>query len=178
MKKFSLNKTILLLSLSAIILPGCITQQKCSERFPCIESTDTIVRDSVQTIVRDSVLIVPSDSSALQALLECDKEQVRLKQIIAYTTGKYVEIPIIRIKDNVIYVECKADSLRIAWTWYERNRFKYVKTMTQAVQVRYQLTKWQSFLYVSGYILWGIILLAIIVIVLKFLVKINIPFLR
>ena len=166
MKKF--------LILIMLLVTSCNMQKYCSTHYPPIVSNDSTSNTEISYVRHDSIITIPPDSSWLKMYLECDKNgQVIMKQLDGYKVGKTVELPKVIIKNNILQAECKVDTTKIGIYWFN----KYVKTNIKVKQVAvkeiYKTTKFQSFLNVSGWILWGLILLSIIFVILKLLLKIK-----
>lgn len=139
---------------------GCATQKKCSEKYPCIASTDTF--KSVSIIYKDTIVNVPVniyDSASYRAFLECDSlGQVRVK---GYETklGQLLKLNT-NIRDNVLNVNCAIsykDSLRIAL----QSKETIVNTNVKQVSVPkiiYQMKWYQQTMYYFG---WFMLLVAL-----------------
>ena len=134
-----------------LIFSSCITQKKCSERFPCVKQSDTITKDSIIYIPHDSLIELPADSSYIQAYLGCvdengnlTRDKVRLMQIIAYKSGSKVNLPDLKLHDSLLSVICKVDSSKVAIYWFEKYVNRHVKIKQVAVNVEYRLKTWQA----------------------------------
>ena len=146
-----------------MIMTGCVTQQACSKRFPCLKETDT-THTVVTTVTRhDTVFKFQADSSALEALIDCSQGKARLTEILAYTQGKVVKIPIIKMKHDTLVIECRVDSSKVAVTYFEKHTTEFTKIKTQAVQIEFRQTSFQSFLMWAGIIAMGIIVIFVII---------------
>ena len=133
-----------------LLTTGCITHEKCSKQFPCLKETDTTRTKIVEVVRHDTIFEFQPDSSSIQALIECEGNIPRVKQIIAYNQGKRIEIPIITFKDKVLYVECRVDSAKVAKTWFEKRTTEYTKIKQNSVQVEFRQKTWQSALMWAG----------------------------
>lgn len=140
----------LVVALTVLMLSGCVTQEKCSKRFPCLKESDStrIIKEYVER--HDTAWRFAADSSTMQALIECEGEVPRLKQIIAYTQGKRVEIPVIKFRDKILYVECKIDSETVSKTYFERHRSEFEKIQQVKVQTEFRQRSYQAALMWLG----------------------------
>lgn len=112
-KKLSLSGIFLV---SLILVTGCCTQKRCNDMYPPVQSVNdsssVTTDESVQE--KDSLSHLPADSSMLKALLECNEfGQVVFKELQEYKNGKNVEVPVVKLKDNVLTVKCRVDSLAV-----------------------------------------------------------------
>jgi len=131
-----------------------MTREKCLERFP--PRVDSIYTSEVVYLPQDTFIKIQADTSALRALIDCEGEIPRLKQIIAYTAGKEVKIPIVKIRHDTLFVDCIVDSAVIAFRYYERHTDKFAKSR-EIIRENY-LTGWQLAQVWAGRILGGILL--------------------
>ena len=164
-------KTYTLIIISLIALSGCVTQEKCSKQFPCLKETDTTRTKIVEVVRHDTIFEFQPDSSSIQALIECEGNIPRLKQIIAYNQGKRIEIPIIKFKDKVLYVECRVDSAKVAKTWFEKRTTEYTKIKQNSVQVEFRQKSWQAALMWAG-------IVALVIILVYIIIRFAIPLLK
>lgn len=122
-------KKYLLLAMVIIIITGCVTKRRCMEKFPPSIVTEDSVTISEKIVYKDSIITLPADSSWLTALLKCDSTgNVYLSQLLNYQSGNKVGVPVIKIRDNIIKVECQVDSLQIYLLLKEKYLTKVHKT--------------------------------------------------
>lgn len=172
-----------LIFLLPLFLIGCITQEKCLERYP----PEIIQKDSsfseVTTVVKDTTIYEPADTSAwVKALLECDSlGQIRIIEL-QNQLGKKSKIKT-ELKNNTFKSTCIVDSSAVYFTWKElHEKSGAIKETTVKVPfpVPAQLTWWEQFkIRYGGYALgaWLAIILAVIIyIVLKVWGKFQLPF--
>lgn len=156
--KHLLNNLLFLIAVP-VFLTGCITQQKCNDRFPPVVSVkDSIVyKDSI--VEREKLITIPADSSWYEALLECDSlGQVKIKSLHT-ELGKRIEASI-AIKNNVLIGKCVADSALIVATWNERHSTtNSTKTETKIKEVVRKVGPW----YVEPLIGWFVLSLLYII---------------
>ena len=154
-----------------IIMTGCVSQQACSKRFPCLRETDT-THTVVTTVTRhDTVFKFQADSSALEALIDCSQGKARLTEILAYTQGKVVKIPIIKMKHDTLVIECRVDSSKVAVTYFEKHTTEFTKIKNQAVQIEFRKTKFDGFTFWWFFISAGLIFIFL-------LIKFGIPLIK
>ncbi len=133
-----------------LLTTGCITHEKCSKQFPCLKETDTTITKIVEVVRRDTIFAFQADSSSIQALIECEGNIPRLKQIIAYSQGERIEIPVIRLKHDTMYIDCRVDSSQVAVSYFERHVTEYTKIKQNSVTVEFRQKTWQSALMWAG----------------------------
>ena len=158
-----------------LFVTSCNMEKYCATHYPPVISNDSTSNTETSYTRHDSIITIPADSSWLKMYLECNKDgQVIAKQLDSYKSGKNVQLPKVIIKNNILQAECKVDTNKIGIYWFN----KYVKTNVKVKQVAvkeiYKTTKFQSFLNISGWILWGIILLGIIITLLKIFIKFKV----
>lgn len=172
-----------LIFLLPLFLIGCITQEKCLERYPPeiveTENTSTVVEETV----KDTLLKTNADSSAwAKALLECDSlGNVRIKEL-QNQLGERSHVKT-ELKNNTFTSTCVVDSSAVYFKWKERNE-KTVTVKEKTVKVPFpveaKLTWWDQFkINYGGYALgaWLAVILAVIIyIVLKVWGKFQLPF--
>lgn len=80
----------LLIILTSLLSVSCVTQKRCSEKFPITSSKDSIYIETIKEvpyyIEGDSILIeVPSDCDDIDPIIV---ENSRLRQVISILNGK------------------------------------------------------------------------------------------
>jgi|GEM_PF-2108568 len=176
---------IILVTLMISIFSGCITREKCMQRFPPeITNKDSSHSETIISY-RDTSIFYPADTSAwVKAIAECDSlGNVRLTNL-QKEFGRRSEA-MVSIKDNVLTAKCKIDSMSIYLKLketYEKNNSVAITTIKVPYPVEKQLTWWEQFkVAYGGYALisWLIlIVLIIIMIIAKIYLKVQIPFLK
>ena len=78
----SMIKPGFLILLLAALMSGCITEKRCSERYPVAERSTVLVQHDTVTSVKDSLIPLPADSGLIKALLECQDGKVVVKEIL------------------------------------------------------------------------------------------------
>lgn len=148
------------------MLSACVTQKRCSEKYPCVSSTTEYVHDTVVETIHDTTLVIKKDSSYIEAYLECDSSGRVLINQISQLDGKISRLKF-QLKNNVIYVECKVDSLSVYLSWknrYESKTQVKTNTITKTTNI---LTQWQIFQLWLGRILLVIILVYVAVKIIR-----------
>ena len=169
MKRFT---TILLISLLLIASSGCITKQRCNDRFPCKESTISNINTSVIDAIRDTVFYTKPDTGMVIAMLKCDSlGNVYVSRIIALEGALDSQDPTIDISDNILKVVMPVDSFAV----YAKLKDRYTTTSKSELKTIIKevnfLTGFQWFQIWLGRVLLVLLLLAIVYVVLKFLLK-------
>ena len=153
-----MKKLTLIAFALAWALTSCITQQKCFERFPpaLSESSDTTIT-YVDRLVHDTVKI-PGKYLATHDTLPCPELEF-YKEV---SKGGLKQT--INIHKGVLKATCKADSLELVIESLTKEKITLINaSKTQTVEVKTNvLTKFQSFLFVCGWLFWIVLLLIII----------------
>lgn len=162
----------------ALAFTSCITQEKCSKRFPCLKESDSITKDSINYTRHDSLIYTAPDSAYIKAYLGCIDEngkltgdKVKLIQLIAYKSGNRVNLPQVQIKDNVLSVLSKVDSVKIAISWFNKYVYRNVKIKQVAVNVEYRQKSWQAALMWAGIVFTGLLFIGLCYFIIKAIIK-------
>lgn len=144
----------------------------CSSVRPITVSTTQKDSIYIKEVLRDTIVRVETDSSMIQALIECDSlGRAHLKQLISYVNGERLNPPTIVIKDNILTSTVKTDSLAIYLALKDTYKTDVkVRTETKIVEVNI-LTWWQRYWIKSGKIVTGTILIMVILFVVKLCIK-------
>ena len=140
-----------------ILLASCLVACKTVKHLPTEKITET--RTEVVEVMRDTTVYVPADQATLQALLECDSSSKILVKEMEALQGKLNAKANIRIRDNIIFLECICDSTAI----YLQLKDRFETTTTNKAEVRVvwkekELRWWQkALMWVGG----GLLLLVI-----------------
>lgn len=133
------------------LISSCTTYQKCNEKYPCLTTSDTITKE----IIKDTTVFAPPDFASLEALLKCDSNGQILLKLLNQNQGIKTKI-IYRLKDNIIRVDCKVDSMAI----YMQFKIRETTITTNKVQVLpCEETNWQRSL---KWIFWIVVAIGII----------------
>ena len=112
------------------------------------------------TVRVDSIVTIPPDSAWLQALIECDSNhRAYVKEILGYQSGQTIDVPTIVIKDRILTVKAKHDTI-----------YKPVVMVRKAqvfVKVTNVLTTMQRVFYFAGLIWTGVLILFVLFLILK-----------
>ena len=164
-----MNPGFLILLLAAL-MSGCISENRCSERYPVAERSDVFVQHDTITTVKDSLIPLPADSGLIKALLECQDGKVVVKEILSIKPGKRL-IPFFSVQNNVLTTGAKIDSSSIYFSWKETHiRESRIESMTIEKTV-FKVSSFQSFLIWSGGIAWAIIVVLVAIILIRFYLK-------
>ena len=83
-----------------------LTMVSCGSSKPIVLQNETI-KTKIET-VHDTVFKIEKDSSSIAALLECQNGKVVIKNIVQSESGSKLKIPKVRIRDNLLQVDCEA----------------------------------------------------------------------
>jgi hypothetical protein len=163
-----------LILLLAALLSGCISEKRCSERYPPVERSDVFVQHDTVTCVKDSLIPLPADSGLIKALLECRDGKVVIKEILDVKPGKRV-VPFFSVQNNILTTGAKIDSSSIYFSWKETHiRESRIESTTIEKPV-YKVSGLQNFLIWSGGIAWAVVLILVGVNLLRFYLKKKLP---
>ena len=138
-------KNLLVIILLLCFLTSCVTQERCNEKFP----PQTVIQkeDSIRTIetTRDSISYY-TDSSYVKAYLACDEHgRVIMQELLAYKSGKTLNIPLVTVKDNVLTAICDVDSMAVYNLIKSKVSTGIKNTVTQKIVTVNILTPFQKF---------------------------------
>ena len=68
-------KTILWTFFVLTIFSSCVTQRKCTERFPCISGKDSIYIEKLDTVE----IVLPGDSVIIETAVPCDDFELKIE---------------------------------------------------------------------------------------------------
>ncbi len=167
---YRMKKPCLLILLLAALLPGCISEKRCSERYPPAEKSDIFIQHDTVTSVKDSLIPMPADSGLIKALLECRDGKVVVKEILEARPGHHV-VPFINLQDNILTTGARVDSSSIYFSWKETHiRDFRVESRTIETTV-YKVSGFQNFLIWSGGIAWAVLLILVGINLIRFYLK-------
>ncbi|MDP1620775.1 MAG: hypothetical protein Q8M08_00405 [Bacteroidales bacterium] len=159
-----------LILLLAAFMSGCITEKRCSERYPVAERSTVFVQHDTITSVKDSLIPLPADSGLIKALLECQDGKVVVKQILEVKPGSRV-VPFFSVQNNVLTTGAKIDSSSIYFAWKETHiRESRIESRTIETTV-YRVSGFQNFLIWSGWIAWAVIVMLVAIKLIRFYLK-------
>lgn len=171
-----------LLVLSLVVLcywlSGCVTLKRCNEKFPPqITTKDTISHTEIITR-HDTMLLTLPDSAGWTAYFECRKNAIgNYVPFITNqhtTSGKNIHVNTSQSGTQTglnVNVECKSDSLKNVITLLEKTIKDYRAREKTTIQKVNYVTGWQWFQIWSGRIFLGLLLIALIVVAVKFGLK-------
>ena len=165
-----MTKSIFLILLMAALLPGCISEKRCSERYPPAEHSDVYILHDTVTRVKDSLIPMPADSGLIKALLECKDGKVVVKEILEARPGHHV-VPFINLQNNILTTGARVDSSTIYFSWKETHiRESRMESRTIETTV-YKVSGFQNFLIWSGGIAWAVLLILVGINLIRFYLK-------
>lgn len=123
-------------------------------------------KETIKETVHDTVFEIAADSSAYQALLDCQNGKVVLKQITKATPGKNLGIPKVTIKDNQLSVDCLAQAQRLHAQWISKDTFQSLYEQ-QPVYIEKELTLWERFLIGLGKITLAVLAIGLTIWITK-----------
>jgi predicted small lipoprotein YifL len=88
-----------------------LTIVSCGSGKPIVLQNETI-KTKIET-VHDTVFTIEKDSSSIAALLECRNGKVVIKNIVQSESGSKLKIPTVRIRDNLLQVDCEAKAQKL-----------------------------------------------------------------
>jgi hypothetical protein len=163
-----------LILLLAALLFGCISEKRCSEKYPPAIRTEVLVQHDTVTCVKDSLIPLPADSGMIKALLECQDGKVVIKEILEVKPGKRV-VPFLNLQNNILTTGAKIDSSSIYFSWKETHIRESKIENTTIEKPVYKVTGLQNFLIWSGGIAWAITLILVGVNLIRFYLKKKLP---
>lgn len=121
----------ILFIISLVALFGCRTVSVSTSSSKEIKY-DSVFNEIVDTIKTTSVVILP-DSALIRAYLECDSMgQVHIREL-EVERGRTI-IPKVILKDNILLVPIKVDSLRVYNTFKDRKQRSYAFVKQQQIK--------------------------------------------
>ena len=106
---------------------------------PAKEATSITVTETLH----DTVFITEKDSSAYQALLECQNGKVVIKEVTKAKAGKHLNAPKVKLKDNVLKCDCEAEAQELLAHWKSKNTVK-ATIVEKPVLIDRPFTQWQT----------------------------------
>ncbi len=153
-------KPCFLILLLATFMSACISEKRCSEKYPPAIRSDLFVQHDTITCVKDSLIPLPADSGWLRALLECQNGKVVVKHIIDIKPGKRI-VPFFSVQNNILTTGAIIDSSSIYFAWKETHiRVSRIESKIVEIPV-YKVKGLQNFLIWSGAIAWCIMVIIV-----------------
>jgi hypothetical protein len=168
----------MLIFVSVVSLTACKGVSEVPPNSKEVHTTERIVET-----IRDTVFRIEADTSYYKAWLEAPQPpkirgklpkgelntlgknalpKITLREI-SKKGGKHLKPPTVRIKDNVLTVNCEAEAQELFAQWKEKHTEQLTrKTETIYVPVDKPPSHWQMFQIWCGRILMGLLLLALI----------------
>lgn len=132
-----------------VLFSGCVTQKRCSERFPCISGKDSIYIQKLDTVRIE----IPGDSLVIETKAPCDDFELKVENSKLLASLKSV--------NGILYAKLneKPDTV----FRFTTNTVTVTKEVTKPVEVRF-IPKWVKIL---AYIGAGALILGILFVFLK-----------
>lgn len=145
--------TVALIGTIVLFLTGCKTNVPSHEKIYITKMDSILVKETIS----DTVIKIKADSSSILALLECDSlGKVRLREILSLKASGRISPPMLRVKNNVMYVQAKIDTMSIYLSMKNRVE-KHVANNTNSntkICTIYKQRTWQKILCWSGALGW------------------------
>lgn len=134
-------KKILFLLFAVLMISSCVTTKQrikiCNE---CKTHTTEYIRDSIY--IKDTVVNVQSDSSYVEALLECDSlGNVRLKELTGLQ-GKLIKLET-SLKNNKFKAKAKTDTIKVYVPGQTEIRYRFKDREVEKPVVIYKDYWWK-----------------------------------
>lgn len=144
----------------------------CSRRaYPTsVTQKDSVVQEKYTERLVDTTIIIEKDSSLVRALLECDSlNQVRIKEIISYKSGRNISPPVVTIKDNILTSTARTNEQKLLLYYKDMYREAILKqSMTISRTVEVNILHWyQKVLMCLG----GLFVMYVIILIIKLIKK-------
>ena len=167
-RELSILGLLVTLALMTILMGGC-----SNKAVKFVEKTDTVKVKTIEYKTRDTIIYQEADSSESMWLIDCEGENARLKQIIAYKPGNHIQPATVYLKDNKLTVKCKEDSLRMEIELRDTKITELSKVTTQIIlpAERY-IPKFYKFTF---WLFWVFVVITLGWVAIKVL-KLKIPF--
>lgn len=164
-----------------------ITLAGCKSQASVIPPTTTEVNKDVSSkeIIHQEVIEVPKDSSYYQAYLDCVNGKVVIKQpeapppgskIKVNQKGHNLKIPLVKITDNKLEVNCYQEAQRLFYTWKEIYTKEHTATTIKIpYSVKLPLTIWESTQIWFGRVFLVLLIVLLLLIIIRAITKFSNP---
>ena len=105
------------------ILSSCVTQRKCTERFPCISGKDSIYIEHLDTVK----IILPGDSVIIETVVPCNDFELKIEN------GKLLAS--LKVVNGIL--QAKMNERPDTVFKFTTNTVTITKEVTKPVEVRY-----------------------------------------
>lgn len=128
----------------------------CGSGKPIVVQNETT--KTVKETVHDTIFKIEKDSSSLEALLQCQKGKVVIKNIVQSEPGRILKSPKVRLSNNVLKVDCEQRAQQLFAQW--KDTYISQDTATQLPPIiTNELTFWQKSQIIGFRIYLGLTLL-------------------
>lgn len=145
------GKYILFIAILVMAMSSCVTQQRCLEKFPTKDSISISSRIVYKDTLIHDTLRIPGKEVSIHDTLPCP--ELNFHKEIKEDGLKHT----IDIKNGVLNSKCEADSLKKVISILVKEK----QIITDQLTIKNQppievnnLTSWQEFLIVCGYLFW------------------------
>lgn len=161
---------VMLIFVSVVSLTACKGVSEVPPNSKEVHTTERIVetiRDTVFRIEADTSyykawLIPPARQEGVEHFDGTKSAEITLREI-SKKGGKHLKAPTVRIKGNILTVNCEAEAQELFARWKEKHTEQLTrKTEKIYVPVDKPPTHWQMFQIWCGRIFMGLLLLALI----------------
>ncbi len=153
-------KNLVLIFVLSSLFASCVVTRKQREKIcnECKTHTTEYIRDSIY--IKDTVVSVEPDSSAIEALLECDS--LGRVKIVEMSTlqGRVVNLEL-ALKNNRLKTKAKMDTIKVYVPGVKEIRYR-----VKEVQVEKPVTIYKDYWWKWPLLLWA--LFATIILVITF----------
>lgn len=118
----------------------------------------------IKETIHDTVYVVKADTSKFYGTLKVDSNgKINLSNINAVESGKYVKVPVVKIKNNKLEVDCYAEAQELFKQWKEQHiTDTKVDTKIITKSVPRQLTFFQELQIWTGRVCFFIVVIGLI----------------
>lgn len=131
----------------------------CSSTKPSVTDKEVTTTKSVEK-VHDTIFKTEIDSSTYKALLECRDGKVVVKEVIQAEPGRKLKSPKVRIDNNQLNVDCRAEAEKMFAFWKSTQVQDIQYKTTTVTKFINQLTFWQQF-QIKGFRILSVLILLI-----------------
>lgn len=128
--------SLMLVTLLAFLASSCRTLKSPTST----RESKTFVKETI----RDTVVSIPADRSSFRAALSVDQNgNTTIKEVLNAHVGKRAKAPQVRMKNQILHVDCVCDSANIYLKWKEIHITDSLSETT-FVPVEKELNAWQQ----------------------------------
>ena len=154
-------KNLVLIFVLSSLFASCVVTRKQREKIcnECKTHTTEYVRDSIY--IKDTVVSVEPDSSAIEALLECDSlGRVKIVEMTSLQ-GKVVNLEL-ALKNNRLKTKAKMDTIKVYVPGATEVRYRI-----KEVQIEKPVTIYKDYWWKWPLLIWALFATIVLVIVFR-----------